>query len=98
MLLFGAVITQERPFLFEIILVHYRVEVTVSKAVRVVVGYFVGGANVVLGALGAVGVILIGKEEVELDLGVVDWVRTDYFIQMVPLSHYLVVPIHVRPH
>ena len=59
MLLFGAVITQERAFLFEIIFVH-GVEVTVSKAVGVVIGYFVRGANVVFGALQTVGVILIG--------------------------------------
>ena len=98
MLLFGAVITQERAFLFEIIFVHDGVEVTVSKAVGVVIGYFVRGANVVFRALQTIGVILIGQEKVELDLGVVDWIRTNYFIQMVPLSHYLVVPIHVRPH
>ncbi len=96
MILFGAVVAQERPLLFEVIFVHDGVEVTVAKAVGVVVvGYFVGGADVVLGA---VGVILIGEEEVELDLGVVDWIRTDYFVQVVPLSHHLVVTTHVRTH
>jgi hypothetical protein len=99
MLLFGGVIAEEGALLLETILVHYGIEVTVSEAVVVVIGYFVGGANVGLGSLLLrIGVVFIGEKEVELDLGVVDGVRTYYLVQMVPLPHYVVVLAHVGPH
>jgi hypothetical protein len=89
---------EERALLLKIILIHNGVEIAVSEAIGVI-GDLGGGADVVLGAgLRAVGVVFIGEEEVELDLGVVDGVAADDLIEVVPLPHHLVVAADVRHH
>ena len=86
-LLFIGVARQEGAFLFEIILIHDGIEIAVSEAIGVFCN-FIRGADI---GLWAWWVIFIGEQQVELDLGVVDRVGTDDLVEMVPLTHHVVV-------
>ena len=90
LLLVGGIAERGSLFL-EIILLHDGIEVAVAESIGIVVRDFVGGADVALGASLVAAVVFIGEEEVELDLGVVNGVSADYFVEVVPLVHYLCV-------
>ena len=70
------IVGEERPSLLEIILVDVHIRLIVSILVGLVAD-LVRGADVVLAALddglGGGGTVFIGEEEIEVDLGVVDW-------------------------
>lgn len=86
-LLFIGVARQEGALLFEIILIDHGIEVTVSEAIGIL-SYLVGRTDI---GLRPRKVILVGKQKVKLDLGVIDGIGADDLIEMVPLAHDLVV-------
>lgn len=101
MLLFGGCIVsivEHGPLFFKGILLHDSIEVAVPEAIGVVICDLVGRADVALGSSLIVAVVFIGKEEVELDLGVIDRICADYFVEVVPFVHYLCVLGHAWRH
>ena len=61
-----------------------------SKAIGVLLWYFSVGRYVLLTVFIG-GRIFVGEEKIEVDLGVVDGVGGNHFVEVVPLSHDLLV-------
>lgn len=96
-LLLGGGIADRGPLFFEVILLHDGIEVAVAESIGIV-GDLVRGADVALGASLVAAVVFIGEEEVELDLGVVNGICADYFVEVVPFVHDFCVLGDTRSH